>query len=30
MIVNATRWAAPVNGPTITWDNVKPLEKLGS
>ena len=28
VIVNATRWAAPVKGPTITWDNVKPLEKL--
>lgn len=28
VIVNAVRWAAPVNGPVITWDNVKPLENL--
>ncbi len=28
VIINAVRWAAPVKGPEITWDNVQPLEKL--
>lgn len=28
VLVNAARWAAPVNGPAITWENVKPRERL--
>lgn len=28
VLVNAARWAAPVKGPTITWENVKPRERL--
>lgn len=28
VIVNAARWAAPVQGPEITWENVKPREQL--
>lgn len=29
VMANAVRWAAPVNGPKIVLENVKPLEKLG-
>ncbi|MGQ9555220.1 MAG: ThuA domain-containing protein [Anaerolineae bacterium] len=29
VIANAVRWAAPVAGPTVTFGNVKPLEKVG-
>ncbi|MBO2521361.1 MAG: ThuA domain-containing protein [Clostridia bacterium] len=28
VILNAVRWAAPVRGPEITWDNVPPREPL--
>ena len=28
VISNAVRWAAPVDGPRITFGNVKPLEKI--
>jgi len=28
VIANAVRWAAPINGPTTTLGNVKPIEKL--
>lgn len=28
VILNAVRWAAPVKGPAITWDNVQPREQL--
>jgi len=29
VIANAVRWAAPVEGPTPTFGNVKPLEDIG-
>ena len=29
VINNAVHWAAPVNGPIVTFGNVKPLEKIG-
>ena len=28
VITNAVRWAAPVDGPEVTWDNVQPLEDI--
>ena len=28
VIANAVRWAAPVHGPEVTWDNVQPLEDI--
>lgn len=28
VLVNAARWAAPTQGPEITWNNVKPKERL--
>jgi trehalose utilization protein len=28
VIANAVKWAAPVHGPALQFDNVKPLEKL--
>jgi len=29
VIANAVRWAAPVNGPNISFGNKQPLEKIG-
>ena len=29
VISNAVRWAAPSDGPKITFGNVQPLEKIG-
>jgi hypothetical protein len=28
VITNAVRWAAPTEGPALTFGNTKPLEKV--